>query len=192
MASGSYDRRMHLPLRTEHLVMRAHTMDDLDAWHELFGDPAVVRYLYQAPLSRDEAAEHLSKRFTATLPQQDGEWLMLAMEFDGRCVGDVGVHLVSRENRQCEIGYVLSPRVQGRGLATEAATLITAIAFDELDTHRVCGRLDARNEASARLLERLGMRREGHLRETEWVKGEWTDEVIYAITLPEWRARTSC
>ena len=66
---------------------------------------------------------------------------------------------------------------------------MVALAFDELGAHRVMGRLDARNLASARVLERLGMRREGFLRENEFVKGEWTDEFVYAITEDEWRAR---
>ena len=52
--------------------------------------------------------------------------------------------------------------------------------------HRVFGQIDARNTASARVLERLGMRREAHLVENEWVKGEWTDEVIYAVLAAEW------
>jgi RimJ/RimL family protein N-acetyltransferase len=54
--------------------------------------------------------------------------------------------------------------------------------------HRVIGRLEARNDASARLLEKLGMRREAHLVENEWVKGEWQSELVYAILAEEWRA----
>jgi RimJ/RimL family protein N-acetyltransferase len=53
----------------------------------------------------------------------------------------------------------------------------------------VCGRIDARNSASAAVLERLGMRREAHFVENEWVKGEWTDEVVYAVLASEWAAR---
>ena len=69
------------------------------------------------------------------------------------------------------------------------AAAMLALCFDALDAHRVAGRIEARNEASARLLERLGMRREADLRENEFVKGEWNDEVIYAITEDEWRER---
>jgi len=180
---------MQLPLRTERLVLREHSMADLDGWHELLGDPAVVRYLYELPLSRGDAAEHLRSRLSSSLPDQDGQWLNLAVDLDGRMIGDVGVRLVSRTHRQCEIGYVFSPRAAGRGFATEAAAVMLALAFDEISAHRVVGRMDGRNFSSARLLERLGMRREAHLRENEWVKGEWTDEVVYAITENEWRHR---
>ena len=61
-----------------------------------------------------------------------------------------------------------------------------AIGFDGLGLHRIVGRLDARNRASARVLERLGMRREAHLVENEHVKGEWTDELVYALLAREW------
>ena len=178
---------MQLPVRTDRLILRAHTMADLDAWQEMYSDPRFVRYLYDSPLDREGAADSLRKRLTTDLPETDGQWLNLGIELDGRLIGDAGVGIHSRQHRQCEIGYVLAPAVQGRGFATEAARAMVDLAFTHLDAHRVFGRLDGRNEASARLLERLGMRREAHLRENEWIKGEWTDEVIYAITEDEWR-----
>ena len=97
--------------------------------------------------------------------------------------------LVSRAHRQCEIGYAFLPESSGHGYATEAAGALLGLCFTELGAHRVAGRLDARNDRSAAVLERLGMRREGHLRENEFVKGEWTDEVVFAMTEAEWRAR---
>ena len=177
---------MYLPIHTERLTLRDHTKDDLDQHHALFSDAAVVAYLYDAQLSRDEAADHLAKRLGSELPDE-GAWLNVAVEHDGLVIGDVGLCLVSRTHRQCEIGYVFAPSASGQGFATEAASAMVSLAFDELNAHRVTGRLDARNDASARLLERVGMRKEGHLRENEWVKGEWTDELIYAITEDEWR-----
>ena len=60
------------------------------------------------------------------------------------------------------------------------------IGFEEVGFHRIVGRLDARNAASAAVLERVGMRREAHLRENEFIKGEWADELIYAMLASEW------
>ncbi len=60
-------------------------------------------------------------------------------------------------------------------------------AFESLGLHRVVGRLEPRNRGSARVLEKLGMRREAHLVENEWVKGEWQSELVYAILEREWR-----
>jgi RimJ/RimL family protein N-acetyltransferase len=81
------------------------------------------------------------------------------------------------------------PDHQGHGYATEATGLVLRLGFEELGLHRIVGRLDARNVASAGVLERLGMRREAHLRENEFVKGEWVDELVYAMLASEWRER---
>lgn len=175
-----------LPLRTARLTLRALASTDLDDHLRLFGDPQVVRYLYEEPLDRAAAAEHLQRRLPAELPAEGG-WLNLAVEADGTYLGEVGVSLVSHVHRHCEIGYVFLPEAGGQGYATEAATAMVDLAFAYLHAHRVSGRLDARNAGSARLLERLGMRPEAHFCENEMVKGEWTDELVYAITEQEWR-----
>jgi RimJ/RimL family protein N-acetyltransferase len=86
-----------------------------------------------------------------------------------------------------EIGFAFHPDYQGRGYATEAARVVLRFAFEELKLHRVIGRLEARNTASARVLAKLGMRREALLAENEYVKGEWQSELDYAILDREWR-----
>jgi RimJ/RimL family protein N-acetyltransferase len=101
----------------------------------------------------------------------------------------VNLSLGPPEHRQGEIGFVLDPRHQGRGYATEAAAALLALAFETYGLHRVTGRLEPRNAPSARVLERLGMRREAHLIENEWVKGEWQSEVIYAMLDREFLTR---
>jgi RimJ/RimL family protein N-acetyltransferase len=65
---------------------------------------------------------------------------------------------------------------------------VLRLGFEDLGLHRIFGRIDGRNTASARVLERLGMRREAHFIQNEIVKGEWTDEVVYALTEDEWPA----
>ena len=177
-----------LPIRTARLQLRALSMDDLDDHHRMFGNDATVRYVYEDPLDRAAAAEHLQRRLPAVLPSE-GEWLNLAVMADGEFVGECGVALRSAVHRQCEIGYGLLPAARGLGYATEAAAAMVDLAFTALGAHRVCGRVDDRNIDSARVLERLGMRFEGTFRENKFVKGEWTDEAVYAITEDEWRSR---
>ena len=178
---------MELPIRTARLTLRAITPDDFDDHLALYGDPAVVRYLYDEPHDRDTVVPHFERRLVAELPDE-GQWVNLAVEHEGRFVGEVGLCFVSRAHRQCELGYVMLPDASGNGYATEAAAVMLGLCFTELDAHRVVGRLDARNAGSAGVLERLGMRREAFLRENEFVKGEWTDELVYAITEDEWRS----
>lgn len=181
---------LNLPLRTARLLLRPLTMSDIDDHLRLFSNPEVIRYLYDEPMDRDAAAEHLQRRILAELPDEGG-WLNLAVEVAGRYLGEVGVSLASRVHRQCEVGYVFLPESSGHGYATEATEAMVDVAFQVLGAHRVVGRLDERNSASGKLLERLGMRREAHFRENEWVKGEWTDEAVYAVTEDEWRVRPS-
>jgi RimJ/RimL family protein N-acetyltransferase len=107
---------------------------------------------------------------------------------EGVLVGELAMGFISSVHAHYEVGYVIDPAFAGRGYAGEGAAMIVELAFSGLGAHRVSGRLDARNEASARVLEKLGMRREASFLENEFVKGEWTDELVYAILAPEWRA----
>ncbi len=107
----------------------------------------------------------------------------------GELIGRVSLSLGAPEHRQAEIGFMFHPDSQGRGYATEASEAVLALAFEVYDLHRVCGILEARNIVSARVLEKLGMRKEAHLIENEWVKDEWQSEVIYATLAREWNAR---
>lgn len=187
MVTATPRPELTLPLRSDDLLMRALTMDDVTVHHRLFGDPLVVRYLYEEPLTLDQARDHLAGRLPARLPG-DGEWLNLAVEHAGRYLGEVGVGVTSLENRHCSVGYVFLPEACGRGRATRAARAMVDLAFTHLDAHRVSARMDARNEASARMALRLGMSFEGIYRENEWVKGEWTDEAVYSILHAEWES----
>ncbi len=174
------------PLRTDRLSLRPWRLEELDRYHSLRGDPDVARFLYDEALTRTEAAEKLAGLQTEIT--EAGRWINLAVEVtaSGEVVGDVGLCWRSDEHRQAEIGYVFHPDSRGHGYATEAARAIVDLAFTALGAHRVAGHLDSRNRASAALLERLGMRREAHLVQNEWVKGEWTDEDIYAVLASEW------
>jgi RimJ/RimL family protein N-acetyltransferase len=126
-----------------------------------------------------------------SLPDGEGGRLSLAVVLPetGAVIGDVVLFLRSQEHRQGEIGYVFHPDHGGHGYATEAARMMLRLGFEEFGLHRIIGRIDAWNTASARVLERLGMRREAHFAQNKIVRGEWSDEVVYAMLEDEWRAR---
>lgn len=183
--------RPRYPLSTDRLELRPFREDDLDALCVMDGDPETTRYLYWGPRSRAEVRVSLARRRTMTSIVKEGDGLRLAIarRDDGTLVGDVSLHYRSEEHRQGEIGFVLHPAHRGHGYAGEAVGVVIGLAFEELGLHRIVGRCDPRNEASARLMERLGMRREAHFRENEFVKGEWVGEVVYALLAEEWRGR---
>ena len=183
-----------LPLRTGPLVLRPARPDDVDAVLAYCSVDDVTRWLPFGSLDREGVGARL-ERWRADLERgPDGDldeaWaLTLVVEHDGSVVGDVMLRLGAGPLRSTgELGYVFSPAVAGRGLDTEAARAVVDLAFGAFDCHRVHARLDPRNTASTRVLERLGMRREAHLRQDWWAGGEWSDTAIHAVLREEWPA----
>lgn len=182
---------LEYPLKTARLLLRPYEKTDFEELYGIQSRADVTRYLYWGPRDRTGVRDSLAMKLRATGFDDGGDNLTLAVVLPetGALIGDVQLVWVSRDHLQGEIGYVFHPDHAGRGYATEAAEVMLWVGFERLGLHRICGRLDERNVASARVLERLGMRREAHFRENEFVKGEWTDELVYAILADEWRAR---
>jgi RimJ/RimL family protein N-acetyltransferase len=185
--------RPEYPVVTERLLLRPlDPATDVDAVHAYQSRADVCRYIPYEPRTREQIAERLAdpERTTATLEKEgDAASLAVALRETGELIGDVLLFWRSEEHRGGEIGYVFNPEFHGHGYATEANRALLTLAFDGLGLHRVVARIDARNDASAGVLRRLGMRQEGVLVENEWFKGEWTTEIDFAILAHEWRGR---
>jgi RimJ/RimL family protein N-acetyltransferase len=178
------------PLETERLLLRPFVAEDFEALLAIYSRAEVARYLYSGPMSEDEVRASLERKIGQTAIRAERENLSLAvvLKATSELIGACTLFYLSSLHRQGEIGFVFHPDHHGRGFATEAARLLLRLAFEELDLHRVIGRLEARNTASARVLERLGMRQEAHFVENEFVKGEWQSELVFALLAREWRA----
>lgn len=178
------------PIRTKRLLIRPFIERDLDDLFAIQSREDVTRYLYWSPRDRDEVGQVLKEWTVPPAMDTEGQSLVLAAELQksSRVIGSLFLFQRSVEHQQGEIGFVFNPDHQGQGLATEGAFELFRIGFEGLNLHRLYGRCDGRNQASARLMERLGMRQEAHLIQNERVKGEWTDELVFAILAEEWRA----
>ena len=176
------------PYRTARLILRHATDVDYPAVAGFHGTDEVARWLYWEPRHGEEMRSSFARMKTRTVLAADGDALHFVIEVgeSGDVVGDCVLILPSASHEQGEIGYILAPQHHGRGFATEAARELMRIAFDEIGLHRVVGRIEPRNGASARVLDRVGMRHEATLVENEWVKGEWQSEAIYALLRDEW------
>jgi RimJ/RimL family protein N-acetyltransferase len=176
------------PVRTERLLLRPLTFADADALLAYRSEPGVTRYLPFEPMTRDEIHERLAGQWAQTELTEQSQVLTLGIEeaATGQLIGDVVLFWRSREHRGGEIGYVLHPDFTGRGYATEAGRALLGLGFENLGLHRIIARVDERNTASAKVCRRLGMRQEARLVENEWFKGEWTNELDFAMLAAEW------
>ena len=176
------------PIETPGLLLRPFLASDLETLHAIHGDEENARWLYNDAGTLAETRKLLALKTAGSALRAEGEWLSAAVELrpTGELVGDISLLWASVPQRQGELGFVFHRAHQGSGYATEAAWPMLAFAFEVVGLHRVIGRLEPRNRGSACVLEKLGMRREAHLVENEWVKGEWQSELVYAILAREW------
>ncbi len=175
-------------LVAERVVLRRFRLDDLDAFLAYRSTPEVARFQgWDAPFPAAEA-ERLVRQMMTDQPDTPGEWFQFAvmLRSTGELIGDCAARPDEADGGQAEIGFTMAPGHQGRGYATEAARRLLGYLFGARAKHRVTAYCDARNAASARVLEKLGMRCEGRFRESTWAKGEWTDDLVYAILHREW------
>jgi RimJ/RimL family protein N-acetyltransferase len=175
---------MHI--ETRRLLVRRFRPADAVPLAEYRSDPEVARYQsWDAPFSLLRAQTAVAN-FIASDPDRPG-WFQYAVERadDRVLIGDVAVHL--HDNlMQAEIGFTLARPYQRQGYAAEAVRAVLDRLFHVQGLHKVTGECDARNEASAGLLRRLGFTQEGLLRQQTFIKGEWTDDLIFGLLAPEW------
>ena len=177
-------------LRSSRLTLRRFGLSDLPSFCRYRSDPRVARYQDWESSSEPEGRLFLERQMRLH-PDVTGTWFQVAIELTeaGPLIGDLGLHTLADRPGQVEIGFTLAREHQGKGYATEAVACVLDYLFGQLGKHRVIAVTDARNAPAARVLDRVGMRREGHLVENIWFKGEWADEYQYAMLEREWRER---
>jgi len=178
-------------VETARLILRPFNADDFDDLYAYQSRPVPDLGGARSRAGPASPRRALEEQCAETTLDAEGQWLTFAVVWReaNRVVGEVGLKWLSRKHRQGETGFVFNPEYHGRGLATEAAEAMLALGFGKLGWHRIIGSCDPRNHASARLMERIGMRKEAHFVHSLFLKGEWVDELVFAILDQEWRAR---
>jgi RimJ/RimL family protein N-acetyltransferase len=177
------------PVLTARLTLRAARPDDVASTWRFRQREDVSRWLTRAPASLDE---HRSQFLD---PVSLGKTVVI--ELAGQVIGDLMLRVedawaqaeIAAQARgvQAELGWVLHPDHAGHGYATEAVRELIRLCFEELGLRRVTANCFATNEASWRLMERVGMRRELHtIRESLHRSGEWLDGIGYALLAEEY------
>lgn len=174
-------------LETARLRLRNFRDADLPLFMAYRNDPEVAKYQSWEGISESEAHAFMQEQKIMQLGVPD-QWFQIGIELKETelLVGDCAFKINEHDDRQAEIGFTLSRAYQGQGIAFEAVLCVLDYAFRTLDLHRILAITDCENAASVALLERLGMRREGHFLQNVWFKGKWGDEYLYAILKEEW------
>lgn len=173
---------------TSRLVLREFVPEDWPAVLAYQSQPAYLRYNRW----NDRAANEVQAFVQRFIDWQHDEprfryQLAITLQETGELIGNCGLRLEHPGALEGDIGYELAPQHWGHGYATEAAHSMLAFGFNELRLHRIWAGCIADNVGSSRVMEKLGMRREGHFRDKEWFKGRWWDTYTYAILEHEWR-----
>ena len=190
-------------LRTERLTLRQFTMDDVDDVLCYANDPEWAEYQVNIPLSprTRKDIEILVAMFSDSsywetghpgLPSPGngaGILHMFAIVFEDKVIGEIVLNQWEehRKNERVELAYTLSRQHWNKGLMTEAARAVMNWAFQTYSFHRLVAWSDPRNIGSWRVLEKLGMKREGLLRQHLKWNEEFRDQVYYGILRDEWK-----
>ena len=171
-----------MQIATERLLLREYAETDWPAVLEYQREPRYLRFN-----SWDDRTEEQVRAFVRAFVDAQSEQprkrfaFAVTLKANGQVIGNCNIRKNLPEDRVAEMGYEIAPVHWGNGYATEAARAIVEYGFRQLDLHRIAAWCIAENTASARVLEKLGMRLEGRLREQEWLKGRWWDALLYAI-----------
>ncbi len=180
------------PLETERLLLRAPRATDEADIHEYASDPLVPRYEFWGPNTPEKTHEVLE----AWLRQHE-QWprdevdLVVELKSEKKLIGVISLRVKDRANRTADIGYAFNRHYWNHGYATEAARAILDAAFRVLELHRVWAGCDVRNIGSWRVMEKVGMRREGEFHKDILQKGEWRTSYRYAVLEEEWLGNVS-
>jgi len=183
---------MTITLETMRLILRTFRDNDLEAFLAYRNDPLISRYQgWELPYTQRMAQDFIEE-MKKSKPGYSWHWYQFALELksDGAMIGDCGFHLLEADRRQAEIGFTVARRYQGLGYGSEAVVRLLGYLFEEMELHRVQASCDPENLSSVGLLDRVGLRREGHFLENYWSRDHWSDEYWYAILRREWDART--
>jgi [ribosomal protein S5]-alanine N-acetyltransferase len=177
-------------LTTKRLLLREFEEEDWQAVLVYQSDPRYLRY-YPWTQRTEQDVRAFVRMFLARREEEPRTKFQLAITLapQGQLIGNAGIRMNTPDAEEADMGYELDPRYWGRGYATEAASALLAFGFRELKLHRIWAQCMAENTASAHVLEKIGMRQEGRLRENVWMKDRWWDTLVYAILEHEWQTR---
>lgn len=172
-----------MDITTNRLKIRSLRETDVEDLYEIYSNKNTCRFLLHEPWTLSTKDEKFQKKLAANQLTHETS-ISLACELDNKVIGDISIWYTEMKET-VEIGYAFNDAYSGKGYATEALRSVIEYLFSIVKIHRIQANLDARNISSAKLCERVGMRKEAHFIEDYWNKGEWTDSFIYGILISD-------
>jgi ribosomal-protein-alanine N-acetyltransferase len=175
------DHNRGMELTTARLVLRPFRADDQAALHPILADPKVGRWT-EGTTSPEETSRFIARARTSETETPRRSWrLAVVRRTDDTLIGSAELQIESPENSRGSMGYLIAPAAQGHGYATEAARALLDFGLTEGGLHRITATCDPANAGSIRVLEKIGMHREGLLRDHFFLRGAWHDRLLYAV-----------
>lgn len=170
---------MHIT--TKRLLIREFHPQDWQAVHSYTSDPKVMKYIPEGVFTEKDAKEFVCKN-----RGKDAEMFPVVLRDEDILIGHIAFHKYFGEHTY-EIGWVFNPNYQNKGYASEAAQAILEYGFTEMNLHRIIATCQPENPPSYRVMEKIGMRREGFFKKCIPHGNEWWDEYYYAILKEEFK-----
>jgi [ribosomal protein S5]-alanine N-acetyltransferase len=172
-------------MATERLILRQMTLADAPALQRLRSNEDVMKYINR-PLTRTiQEAETWIGMVIEALAKNDGiSWCISLKESREEHVGNIGLWRIDKENYRAEIGYMLEPSLQGKGIMYEALQKVIDYGFTHMKLHSIEAQIDPRNAASAALLKKADFDQEAYFKENYYLRGRFADTAVFSLLTP--------
>ena len=168
-------------LESQRLLLRHITPADVNEIFALRSNADVMKYVPRPLCTKPDDAMDLINMMEKKLETNEGINWAITLKGDNTLIGFIGHYQIKWEYFRSEIGYILSPEFQGKGIVTEAIKLIVDYGFNDMNMHSLEAVIDPENAASARVLEKNNFIKEAHFKENEFFDGKFIDSVFYSL-----------
>ncbi|WP_245976727.1 GNAT family N-acetyltransferase [Oceanobacillus arenosus] len=174
-----------ISLSNERLLLREFTESDWIDVHKYASQDIVCQYQPWGPNTEEDSKDFVN-HVIENSTQEPRRRFVFAIIYNENMIGAGEFNIRDFTNKVGEVAYIVNPDHWGKGIATEAATLLIDFGFEKLKLHRIYATCDPRNVGSSKVLEKVGMTKEGRIREDLLIKDGWRDSLIYSVLEHEW------
>jgi len=169
---------------TERLLLKQINDEDIHQLFELRSDKEVMKYIPRKPAQTIEDARQLILHFDEVVHNNEKITWGIFLKETVQLIGTIGYVNIYKDNYRAEIGYLLNPKFQGKGMMTEALKRVIEYGFNDLKFHSIEAIVHPENNGSSKLLENNQFKKEAYLKDNQFFDGKFIDSVIYSRINP--------